>query len=267
MDTLRDRTFLEEEWRSGPRNGESGDRARVLAWPPRIPDRSHWIQGRVGIAPAALPRRRGVRFALSPEDDGLFVAAGVKDDVRHRLGDVRDLPALHASLDEAQPTVVVHMAAQPLVRESYARPMETYATNVMGTVNLLEAVRHVGSVRAVVVVTSDKCYENLAWVWGYRETDRLGGHDPYSNSKACAELVTEAYRRSFFDGKGAALIASCRAGNVIGAATGRAIAWCRMPCGPFCGRMCSESAIRARSDRGNTCSTRSPAIFCLPSAW
>lgn len=156
-------------------------------------------------------------FALAPDDDkSLFVVAGVEADISHHIGDVRDLAALSQAIAASRPEVVLHMAAQSLVRMSYAQPVETYDINVMGTVHLLEAVRHAPSVRAVVVVTSDKCYENLGWVWGYRETDQLGGHDPYSNSKACAELVTDGYRRSYFHTNRAIQIASGRAGNVIG---------------------------------------------------
>ena len=137
-------------------------------------------------------------------------------DVRHVVGDVRDLSTLRKALEEAKPDIVIHMAAQALVRLSYADPVTTYATNVMGAVHLLEAVRSVDSIRAVVIVTSDKCYENLYRVTGYREIDRLGGHDPYSNSKGCAELVVACYRGSFFGVEGTARIASGRAGNVIG---------------------------------------------------
>lgn len=156
-------------------------------------------------------------FALPSESErDLFVVAGVERDVKHVAGDIRDLAALRRVVADAQPTVVIHMAAQALVRLSYEEPVGTYATNVMGTVNLLEAVRHVPGIRSVVVVTSDKCYENAEWPWGYRETDHLGGHDPYSNSKGCAELVTAAYRSSFFRSDTAARIASGRAGNVIG---------------------------------------------------
>jgi CDP-glucose 4,6-dehydratase len=156
-------------------------------------------------------------YALPPEDDeGIFVVAHVMDDVHHCIGDIRNLDFLRAALKEAQPYVVIHMAAQSIVRRSYAAPIETYATNVMGTVNLLEAVRHVPTIAAVVVVTSDKCYMNVGWPWGYRESDSLGGHDPYSNSKACAELVTAGYRSSFFHAIGATRIATVRAGNVIG---------------------------------------------------
>lgn len=120
---------------------------------------------------------------------------------------------------DARPEIVIHLAAQSLVRRSYLNPVETYATNVMGTVHLLEAARRSDSVKAVLIVTSDKCYENREWVWGYRENDPLGGHDPYSNSKGCAELVTAAFRNSFFNGQSAgqrAALASARAGNVIG---------------------------------------------------
>ena len=133
------------------------------------------------------------------------------------IADVRDIASLEAAMINAQPEVVIHMAAQPLVRDSYQMPVETYAINVMGTAHLLEAVRHCGSVRAVVNVTTDKCYENREWAWGYRENEPLGGYDPYSSSKACSELVTAAYRQSFFSsGAGAPAIATARAGNVIG---------------------------------------------------
>jgi len=134
----------------------------------------------------------------------------------HNIADIRDLSALRDAMLAADPEIVIHMAAQPLVRESYADPIGTYGTNVMGTANVLEAVRGQSGVRAVVVVTTDKCYENREWLWGYREVDRLGGHDPYSNSKACSELVTQSYRQSFFHAPGSAAIASARAGNVIG---------------------------------------------------
>lgn len=138
----------------------------------------------------------------------------------HHLADVRDAATLTAAIQVAKPEIVIHMAAQPLVRESYNAPVETYATNVMGTVNLLEAVRSCSTVRSVVNVTTDKCYENKEWVWGYREHEPMGGYDPYSSSKGCSELVTSAYRQSFFNPKqyaqhGVAL-ATARAGNVIG---------------------------------------------------
>ncbi len=133
----------------------------------------------------------------------------------HRIDDIRDAAALTNAMQTAAPDVVLHLAAQPLVRYSYAAPVETYAVNVMGTVNLLEAVRHVPSVKAVVVVTSDKCYENQETGVSYRETNSMGGHDPYSSSKGCAELVAAAYRASFLDAAGVH-VASARAGNVIG---------------------------------------------------
>ena len=155
-------------------------------------------------------------FALQPPTEpSLCQVAGVEQEIRAVRGDVRDLSALERSMRDAKPEVVFHLAAQALVRPSYDDPVETYSTNVMGTVNVLEAVRRLGSTRVVVVVTSDKCYENREWVWGYREDEPMGGHDPYSNSKGCAELVTAAYRRSFFHATGTA-VASARAGNVIG---------------------------------------------------
>lgn len=154
-------------------------------------------------------------YALPPPTEpSLFDRARVAEGIDSHIGDVRDLGALRECLHAARPEIVIHMAAQPLVRDSYRLPVETYATNVMGTVHLFEAVRTAASVRAVIIVTSDKCYENREWVWGYRENEAMGGFDPYSSSKGCAELVTSAYRRSFF-GNGAA-VASARAGNVIG---------------------------------------------------
>ncbi len=139
----------------------------------------------------------------------------VADGMDSQFGDIRDLQSLTASLEEAQPDIVIHMAAQSLVRESYADPVNTYTTNVVGTVNLLEAVRQVSSVKVVLNITSDKCYENEEWDRPYRETDRMGGHDPYSSSKGCAELVTSSYYRSFLHEQGIA-VATARAGNVIG---------------------------------------------------
>jgi CDP-glucose 4,6-dehydratase len=156
-------------------------------------------------------------FALRPPTNpSLFELADVAQGMHSIEGDVRDLRALTEAMAAAQPDVVFHMAAQPLVRLSYKIPVETYATNVMGTVNCLEAVRQTTSVKAVVVITTDKCYENKEWVWGYREDEPMGGHDPYSNSKGCAELVVSAYRRSFFSSPNAPQVASARAGNVIG---------------------------------------------------
>jgi CDP-glucose 4,6-dehydratase len=155
-------------------------------------------------------------YALAPEGaHNLFTEARVAEGMASTFGDIRDLAGLQAALGAFRPDIVIHMAAQPLVRLSYAQPVETYATNVMGTVHLLEAVRQTAGVRAVVNVTTDKCYENREWAWGYREDEPMGGHDPYSNSKGCAELVSSAYRRSFFAAGGPAL-ATARAGNVIG---------------------------------------------------
>jgi CDP-glucose 4,6-dehydratase len=153
-------------------------------------------------------------------DPNLYTEARVATGLRSQIADIRELEQIAAIVKAHQPEVVFHLAAQPLVRSSYEDPVTTYTTNVIGTVNVLETVRRTDSVRAVVVITTDKCYENREWVWGYRETDRLGGHDPYSNSKACAELVTDSYRKSFFaperyEDHGVA-IASARAGNVIG---------------------------------------------------
>jgi len=160
-------------------------------------------------------------YALAPNTQpSLYQAADVRLDAASTLADIRDFPSVYSAISDFKPEIVLHLAAQALVRASYQSPLETYSTNVMGTANLLEAVRTVGGVRAVVVVTSDKCYENREWVWGYREQDPMGGHDPYSSSKGCAELVTAAYASSYFASEkysdhGVA-IASARAGNVIG---------------------------------------------------
>jgi CDP-glucose 4,6-dehydratase len=151
-----------------------------------------------------------------PTDPSLYDLAHVGDSMESIIGDIRDPEAVEAALLAARPEVVIHMAAQSLVRRSFVEPRETYATNVMGTVNLLDAVRRTPSVRVVVNVTSDKCYDNKEWEWGYREDEPMGGHDPYSNSKGCAELVTDAFRRSFFSDPDGPRIASARAGNVIG---------------------------------------------------
>jgi CDP-glucose 4,6-dehydratase len=151
-------------------------------------------------------------LALTPATQpNLFEAAGVAQGMDSRLGDVRDLAAVQAAVHQWQPELVIHMAAQALVRPSYADPVSTYATNVMGTVHVLEAARQLGSPPAVLVVTTDKCYENREWPWGYRESEPMGGHDPYSNSKGCAELVAASYRASF-----GLRVATARAGNVIG---------------------------------------------------
>jgi CDP-glucose 4,6-dehydratase len=155
-------------------------------------------------------------IALEPyTTPSLFELANVANNMRSHIVDVRNFEELRKVAKDFQPDIVIHMAAQPLVRYSYQHPIETYQTNVMGTVNVLEAVKNINSVGAVVNVTTDKCYDNKEWVWGYRENEAMGGHDPYSSSKGCSELVTSTYRDSFYRqlGKG---LASARAGNVIG---------------------------------------------------
>ncbi len=156
-------------------------------------------------------------YALPPPTKpSLYEAARVDGCVRSVTGDVRDAKALRLALREAAPSVVIHMAAQSLVRPSYENPAETFEVNVLGTANLLDAARAAEGVSAVIVVTSDKCYENREWLWAYRENEPLGGHDPYSASKACAEIVAASYRRSFFHDVKAPAVATVRAGNVIG---------------------------------------------------
>ncbi|MGV7240786.1 CDP-glucose 4,6-dehydratase [Caballeronia sp. M23-90] len=160
-------------------------------------------------------------FALAPDTTpNLFMLGGVSDGIQSIIGDIRDRALLASAMKEARPDIIIHMAAQPLVRESYVTPVETYETNVMGTVHVLDAVRQVPGVRSVVIVTTDKCYENREWEWGYRENEAMGGYDPYSSSKGCAELVTSAYRNSFFNpstyAKHGVAVGSGRAGNVIG---------------------------------------------------
>jgi len=156
-------------------------------------------------------------YALAPATEpNLYSITNLQDRLASSVfADVRDIPSLGQAIQAAQPEIVLHLAAQALVRQSYEAPVETFAVNVMGTVNLLEAVREVASVKAIVNVTTDKCYDNREWVWPYRETEALGGVDPYSSSKACSELVTAAYRHSFLHSAGKH-VASARAGNVIG---------------------------------------------------
>jgi CDP-glucose 4,6-dehydratase len=155
-------------------------------------------------------------FSLDiPTQPSLMEAARVGESLRDVRGDVRELQAVRSVIDEGRPEIVLHLAAQALVRPSYATPVETYATNVMGTAHVLDAARTAKSVRAIVIITSDKCYENREWVWPYRENEPMGGRDPYASSKGCAELVTAAYRSSYGGGEGPA-IGSARAGNVIG---------------------------------------------------
>ncbi|MBU2647044.1 CDP-glucose 4,6-dehydratase [bacterium] len=160
-------------------------------------------------------------YSLAPPTcPSLFELTGLQTLVETTIADIRDLKQLKGAIYQFQPEILFHMAAQPLVRESYLTPVETYETNVMGTVNVLEAVRSCGSVKAVVIITTDKCYANQEWIWGYRENEPMGGYDPYSSSKACAELVVDGYRQSFFHPDNYSVhgvaVASARAGNVIG---------------------------------------------------
>ena len=155
-------------------------------------------------------------YALEPPTQpSLFALCGLEDRMHSVTGDIRDLEQLRAVFREVQPEIVIHMAAQPIVRESYKHPVYTYETNVMGTVNVLECIRLTDSVRSVVNVTTDKVYRNREWEWGYRENEELNGYDPYSNSKSCSELVTDSYKNAFFADRDIA-VTTCRAGNVIG---------------------------------------------------
>ncbi len=156
-------------------------------------------------------------YALNPPTEpNFFTVANIDGGMQSsRIADIKDADNLLKSIQATSPQIVFHLAAQPLVHYSYAHPAETYATNVMGIVNLLDAVRKIPSIKAVINITTDKCYENREWVWGYRENEPMGGSDPYSSSKACSELVTAAYRQSYLESMGVAL-ASARAGNVIG---------------------------------------------------
>lgn len=153
--------------------------------------------------------------SCSKTETRLFDLCGIKDQITHIKGDVRDLDHLLQVFAEHQPQIVIHMAAQPIVRDSYKDPVGTYSTNVMGTVNVCEAVRQTPSVRSFLNVTTDKVYQNNEWEWGYRENEPLDGYDPYSNSKSCSELVTHSYQRNFFAESGVA-VSTARAGNVIG---------------------------------------------------
>ena len=156
-------------------------------------------------------------YALPPEPGSShFMLLGMQGRINHVLGDVRDADDLNAAMQSFQPEIVFHLAAQALVRKSYADPALTFDVNVMGSVNLLDAVRQCSAVRSLVYITSDKCYENLEWVWGYRENDKLGGYDPYSASKAAAEILFSAYSRSFLSSQLTLGAATARAGNVIG---------------------------------------------------
>lgn len=160
-------------------------------------------------------------YALAPPTNpSLFDKARVAQGIESITGNICDADSLCAAAARARPEIVIHMAAQPLVRYSYANPVETYSTNVMGTLSVLEAVRKIGGVKSVVIVTTDKCYENREWAWGYREIDALGGYDPYSSSKACTEILSAAYRQSYFHpdryAEHGTAVATVRAGNVIG---------------------------------------------------
>ena len=169
---------------------------------------SLWLQNM-----GALVKGYSLNVSANP---ALFTEANVAAEMESEIGDIRNLEQLTESMVSFSPDILIHMAAQPLVRLSYQEPVDTYTTNVIGTVNVLEAARKCSVLKAIVSVTTDKCYENKEWDWGYRESEPMGGHDPYSSSKGCAELVTSAYRRSFFNDKDTASLATARAGNVIG---------------------------------------------------
>ena len=169
---------------------------------------SLWLQNMGAVV-------KGYSLVVNTEP-ALFTQANVAAEMESEIGDIRNLEQLTKSMVSFSPDILIHMAAQPLVRLSYQEPVDTYTTNVIGTVNVLEAARKCPNLKAIVSVTTDKCYENKEWDWGYREIESMGGHDPYSSSKGCAELVTSAYRRSFFSSDDTASLASARAGNVIG---------------------------------------------------
>jgi len=156
-------------------------------------------------------------FSLAPVNQpNLFEVVNVGEGINSIIGDICDINTVKQVFLDTQPDIVIHMAAQALVRYSYQNPIETYQTNVMGTLHILEAIRESKSVQSVVIVTTDKCYENKEWLWPYRENDPVGGHDPYSSSKACVELLVASYRKSYFSGNQKVSIATARAGNVIG---------------------------------------------------
>jgi len=156
-------------------------------------------------------------YSLAPHaSPNLFDEAKVSEGIESEIGDIRNLEVVTKSMTAFDPDILIHMAAQPLVRLSYAAPVETYATNVMGTVHVLEAARQCKSLKSIVAITTDKCYENKEWPWGYRENEPMGGHDPYSSSKGCCELLIASYRKSFFNTPNSPSLASVRAGNVIG---------------------------------------------------
>ena len=179
----------------------------------------------------------------SEKNPSLFDMAGVEDKITHIKGDVRDLEHLKKVFEEFQPEIVLHLAAQPIVRDSYKDPVYTYETNVMGTVNIMECVRLTPSVKSVLNVTTDKVYENKEWCWGYRENEPLDGYDPYSNSKSCSELVTHSYKNSFFNDREIA-VSTARAGNVIGG-------------GDFANDRIIPDCVRAM-EKGNVIGVRNP---------
>src|SRR6185437_15794375 len=167
-----------------------------------------WLR-RIGCDVAGL--------ALAPETEpSLFAAAGIAGGISSAIGDIRDFATVRATVERHRPSVIIHLAAQPLVSKSFADPIETFATNALGTVHVLEAARLVADVKAVVCITTDKVYRDQDWVWGYRERDPLGGKDPYSASKACAELVAASYRATLAERGNGVLIANARGGNIIG---------------------------------------------------
>jgi CDP-glucose 4,6-dehydratase len=156
-------------------------------------------------------------YSLIPEyQPNHFDLLNIYDKIIHEIGDIRDATNLSKKINDFKPEFIFHLAAQPLVQKSYNNPLETFNTNIIGTVNVLEAVRNCDSVRSLIIVTSDKCYENVEWIWGYRENDKMGGHDPYSASKGAAELVFSSYSRSYFTNRDNLGYASVRAGNVVG---------------------------------------------------
>lgn len=179
----------------------------------------------------------------SEKNPSLFNISGVEDKITHIKGDVRDLEHLKKVFEEFQPEIVLHLAAQPIVRDSYKDPVYTYETNVMGTVNIMECVRLTPSVKSVLNVTTDKVYENKEWCWGYRENEPLDGYDPYSNSKSCSELVTHSYKNSFFNDREIA-VSTARAGNVIGG-------------GDFANDRIIPDCVRAM-EKGNVIGVRNP---------
>jgi CDP-glucose 4,6-dehydratase len=158
-----------------------------------------------------------IGVSLAPTGDkNLYIAANLSDSMESHTTDIRNADQLNKVFSAAEPEIVLHLAAQALVRDSYDSPIETYSTNVMGSLNVLEACRSCSTVQSILIVTTDKCYQNREWLWRYREIDRLGGHDPYSSSKACLELMVESYRNSFFSSSDAPNLVTARAGNVIG---------------------------------------------------